>query len=83
MIRTTVTIEIKYTFNGSDLAAERESLGISQGKLAMITGIQQQNIAAYERPGMVTIREHTKQIFEKAGILFTSKSEVTNYTERR
>jgi len=70
MIKTTRTVEYKYTFNGTDLAMSRESLGLSQARLADITGIDRTHISRYERPGPVTVRESTKILFESAGIVF-------------
>lgn len=70
MIRVTLTIEKKFTFDGTDLALERERLCLTQQKLSEMVGIKQQNLAAYERPGPVTIREHTKELFESAGVRF-------------
>jgi len=70
MIKMTATIEIKYTYEGTELARARESLGLSQARFSEITGISQPHICQYERPGPVTIRELTKKAFEKAGIIF-------------
>lgn len=70
MIKVTATIEVKYTYDGSDLAMERESLGLSQADMSRITGIMQPHISQYERPGPVTVREYTLKAFEMAGIVF-------------
>jgi len=69
-MKATRIVEYKYSYNGADLAAERESLGLSQAEFAEITGVIQQHISQYERPYTVTIREQTKIAFEKAGIRF-------------
>ena len=70
MIKTTITIERKYTFEGTDLAKERERLGLTQSQLAGKSGIAQQHISGYEAPGPRTIRETTYYALIKAGIDF-------------
>ena len=72
MIKTTTTVETRYSFNGADLAAERERVGLSQSRLAEITGIDRCNISAYERPYQVTICQETKDKLARAGIDFES-----------
>lgn len=75
MIKAQKTEEVKFTFHGSDLAQERERLGLTQEQLAVLTGLTQPKIAQYERPYPVTIKAQTVEAFEAAGITFESSDQ--------
>ena len=76
MIKATRTVEIKLTFNGTELAAEREQAGMTQAELAKRSGICQQRISQLERPHPVTIRGETIDALARAGIFFAGEPEV-------
>jgi predicted transcriptional regulator len=64
MIPHTKTVEtiVKITYHGTDLAKAREQAGVTQEQLSVATGIAQQHISdRYERPGEITVHEHTFQ----------------------
>lgn len=69
-------ISFTYQFCGSDLAMEREKLGMSQHQLADKSGMCQQSLSALERPAVVHVREVTKKALEKGGIKFEYESTI-------